>query len=141
MSFLKIVFLSLSLLVAFNECSNAQSSVSGCLTDGDSRLYANSIGNKDPYGGTSIPAYNGTPYVVDNRSFSDVACDTYYVFNKGGTNCVIYDNGGTVFQNKNGVISEIKLKVCNLPLDDLNWGLLSASVLMVCSVFRRQVKV
>jgi len=141
MSFLKVVFLSLSLLLILNECSNAQSSVTGCLTDGDSRLYPNSIGNRDPYGGTSIPAYNGSPYVVDNRNFSDVECDTYYIFNKGGTNCVIYDNGGTVFQNKNGVISEIRLKVCNLPLDDLDWVLCSASVVLAYSVFRRQVKV
>lgn len=140
MIFCRVIFLSLSILVFSSYYGKAQSSVTGCLTDGDTRLYPNSIGNKDPYGGTSIPAYNGTPYVVDNRNFSDVECDTYYIYNKGGTNCVIYDNSGTVFQNKNGVISEIRLKVCNVPLDDFDWVLCSTSIVLVYSAFRKQAK-
>lgn len=141
MIFFRTVFLSLMLLVILSECSIAQSSAMGCLTDGDTRLYPNSIGNKDPYGGTSIPAYNGTPYVVDNRNLSDVECDTYYIFNKGGTACVIYDSSGTVFQNKNGVISEIRLKECNLPLDNSIWVLGTISAFLAYSNFRKQVLV
>lgn len=140
MPFLKLAFLILICAIVVNGQCVAQSSVTGCLVDGDTRLYPNPIGNKDPYGGTSIAAYNGTPYVVDNRNFSDVECDTYYIFSKSGTNCVIYDSGGTVFQNKNGAISEIRLKVCNLPLDNSGFILCSASVVLAYSMFRRQTK-
>jgi hypothetical protein len=128
--FMKFKFLlMLVLFLAYNYC-NAQSSVTGCLTDGDSRLYPNPIGNRFPYTGVSVAAYNGTPYVVDNRNFSDVLCDTYYIYNKGGTDCVIYNSTGTVFQGQNGKISVIRLKICNLPLDDYSGCIMAFSAVI-----------
>lgn len=52
----------------------------GCLVQGDTQLYTNYIGLRDPYWANpnpTTPAYNGTPTAVDNRQDVDILCGTY----------------------------------------------------------------
>lgn len=104
----------------------------GCLVQNASQLYANLIGNRNPYwsGDTNptTPAYNGTlsegTYVpVDNRQVQDVACGSWYIKSTTSTSCLQYTNDSPptfVSNGGNGVIATVEKKcgVTPVPLDD-----------------------
>ncbi|RZK57326.1 MAG: hypothetical protein EOO91_10360 [Pedobacter sp.] len=100
----------------------------GCLVQGDTKLYTNSIGPRDPYWAANpsptTPAYNGTPTDVDNRSYSDVICLSYFIKSKDTNSpCFQYTNGSPptfVSSGGNGVIAVIEQKCppTPVPLDD-----------------------
>lgn len=117
----------------------------GCLVQGDTQLYTNYIGLRDPYWANpnpSTPAYNGTPTAVDNRQLPDIGCGKYYISNKTGTACFQYSNGSPptfVSSGGNGVIATIT-EMCapvTIPLDD-HLPIMVIAVSMVAVYFLRK---